>query len=163
MMRRVIARTKRAFGLPSPGRNLAVFPDETFLVSYPRSGNICTRFLVANLVYPEKRPDFSNLNALVPDPEALSKRSLSRLSRPRILKSHQYFDPRYQRVICIVRDPRDVVLSTYHFQIKRGVIGEGMPVDDFVTRFLDNRLAHSYQPGAEVAKFRHDQPRRTAS
>jgi Sulfotransferase domain len=144
MIRSVIAGTKRAFGLHNPGRNLGVFPDDTFLVSYPKSGNTWTRFLVANLVYPEKHPDFSNINELIPDPEALSKRRLNKLPRPRILKSHQYFDPRYRRVICIVRDPRDVVLSVYHFQIKRRVIGEELPIADFVARFLSNRLGHPY-------------------
>src|SRR5579864_3903338 len=131
MIRRVIAGTKRALGLHRPGRNLLVFPDDTFLVSYPKSGNTWTRFLIANLVYPEKHPDFSNINELIPDPEALSKRHLGQLPRPRILKSHQYFDPRYERVICIVRDPRDVVLSEYHFQIKRRVLAEDFPISDF--------------------------------
>jgi hypothetical protein len=136
MIRYVRAGAKRALGLNIPGRNLVVFPDDTFLVSYPKSGNTWTRFLIANLVYPEKHPDFSNLNELTPDPEALSKRHLARMPRPRILKSHQYFDPRYQRIICIVRDPRDVALSQYHFQRKRMVIADDYPIGQFVTRFV---------------------------
>jgi hypothetical protein len=140
----LVSGAKRALGLHSPGRDLEVFPDDTFLVSYPKSGNTWTRFLVANLMYPEKHPDFSNINELIPDPEALSKRHLKELPRPRIIKSHQYFDPRYQKVICIVRDPRDVALSEYHFQIKRRVIGEGAPIADFVSLFLAQQLDHSY-------------------
>ncbi len=140
----LIKGTKRALGLHSPGRNLDVFPDDTFLVSYPKSGNTWTRFLVANLIYPERHPDFSNINELIPDPEALSKRHLNQLPRPRILKSHQYFDPRYQKVLCIVRDPRDVVLAEYHFQIKCRQINEGYPLSDFVERFLANQTGHRY-------------------
>jgi hypothetical protein len=140
----LVAGAKRALGLHSPGRNLEVFPDDTFLVSYPKSGNTWTRFLVANLMYPDKNPDFSNINELIPDPEALSKNHLNELPRPRIIKSHQYFDPRYQKVICIVRDPRDVALSEYHFQIKRGLIGDDAPVADFVTSFLGHKQEHSY-------------------
>src|SRR5262250_812152 len=101
------------------GRNFPVFPDDVFIVSYPKSGNTWTRFLIANLLYPEKHPDFSNINLVIPDPEALSKRTLAKLPRPRILKSHQYFDPRYLRIIYVVRDPRDVLLSQYHFHMKR--------------------------------------------
>lgn len=144
LIHRLVAGTKRALELQHPGRNLDVFPGDTFLVSYPKSGNTWTRFLVANLVYPDRHPDFSNINELIPDPEALSKKRLKGLPRPRILKSHQYFDPRYQKVIYIVRDPRDVVLSEYHFQIKRRVIAEDYPLEDFVTRFLRNQVGHPY-------------------
>ena len=136
MIRRLIAGTKRAFGAQRPGRNLIVFPDDTFLASYPKSGNTWTRFLIANLVYPENHPDFSNINELIPDPEALSKRHLSTLPRPRFLKSHQYFDPRYQKIIYVVRDPRDVALSQYHFHRKRRLIEDNYPVAQFVTRFV---------------------------
>ena len=85
MIKRLIAGGKYFFGLHSPGRNVRVFPDDIFLVSYPKSGNTWTRFLIANLVYPEKNPDFSNINQLLPDPEAMSKRALERARRPRIL------------------------------------------------------------------------------
>src|SRR6266853_5982843 len=136
MIRGLIAGTKRAFGLHRPGRNLAVFPDDTFLVSYPKSGNTWTRFLIAHLVYPEKHPDFSNINELIPDPEALSKRHLAGMPRPRVLKSHQYFDPRYPRIIYVVRDPRDVALSQYHFHRKRRLIEDTYPIGRFVTRFV---------------------------
>jgi hypothetical protein len=47
-------------------------------------------------------------------------------------------------VICIVRDPRDVALSEYHFQIKRRLIAEQFPLADFVTLFLANQLDHPY-------------------
>jgi len=136
MIRRLIAGSKRAFGFHRPGRNLIVLPDDTFLVSYPKSGNTWTRFLIANLVYPETNPDFSNINEVIPDPEALSQRHLSRMPRPRYLKSHQYFDPRYPQIIYVVRDPRDVALSQYHFHRKRRLIGDDYPLEQFVTRFV---------------------------
>src|SRR5271154_1316263 len=151
MIQRFIAGTKRALGLHHPGRNLDVFPDDTFLVSYPKSGNTWTRFLIANLVYPASHPDFSNINELIPDPEALSKRHLKFLPRPRILKSHQYFDPRYQKVIYIVRDPRDVVLSEYYFDIKRRAISDDYPLQQFVSRFVRGELNHSYGTWGENA------------
>lgn len=136
MMRFLIGGAKRALGLHYPGRELEVFPDDVFLVSYPKSGNTWTRFLIANLVYPDQRVDFSTINTLTPDPEAMSKRELARTPRPRIIKSHQYFDPRYKRVIYIVRDPRDVLLSEYHFAIKRQLISESAPVEEFAPRFF---------------------------
>jgi len=144
MVKRLIAGGKYFFGLVPPGRNVQVFPDDVFLVSYPKSGNTWTRFLIANVVYPEKNPDFSNINDLLPDLEAMAKRDLQHAPRPRLLKSHQYFDPRYPKVIYIVRDPRDVALSTYYFGIKRRAIAEDFPLPQFVSRFVRGELDHSY-------------------
>jgi hypothetical protein len=151
MIERMMAGVKLALGLHHPGRNLAVFPDDIFIVSYPKSGNTWTRFLMANLMYPEKSPDFANLNLVIPDPEALSKRALARLPRPRIIKSHQYFDPRYRRVIYVVRDPRDVALSQYHFHIKRTLIDDSYPIERFVNRFVAGETSPYASWGENVA------------
>jgi len=162
MIRRLIGGAKRAFGLHRPGRSLDVFPDDIFLVSYPKSGNTWTRFLIANLMYPDRRVDFTTINQLTPDPEALSKRALNRLPRPRIIKSHQYFDPRFPRVIYIVRDPRDVALSSYHFDVKRQVIDENFPLEQYIPRFVRGESDHSYGSwGENVASWwyvRRDHP-----
>ncbi|MGA2203527.1 MAG: sulfotransferase domain-containing protein [Terriglobales bacterium] len=151
VIRFLVAGVKQAFGLHHPGRNLTVYPDDVFIVSYPKSGNTWTRFLIANLVYPEKNPDFSNINDLLPDPEAVTKRDLERAARPRFLKSHQYFDPRFQKVIYIVRDPRDVVLSEYHFDVKRRAIAEDYPLPQFVSRFVRGELNHPHGTWGENA------------
>jgi hypothetical protein len=144
MIKRLIAGGKIFFGLNPPGRRVGVFADDIFLVSYPKSGNTWTRFLVANLVYPEKNPDFSNINDLLPDVLGMSKRDLERAARPRILKSHEYFDPRYPKVVYVVRDPRDVALSEYHFDIKRRAIADDYPLPQFVSRFVHGELNHPY-------------------
>lgn len=119
-----------------PGRDLDVFPDDVFLVSYPKSGNTWTRFLIANLLYPERNPDFTNINELIPDPEALSKRRLARLQRPRVIKTHQYYHPNYRNIICIVRDPRDVAVSEYYFHRKRRVYADNFSIDEHVKNFV---------------------------
>jgi hypothetical protein len=149
MIKRLVAGGKQFLGLLPPGRRVKVFADDIYLVSYPKSGNTWTRFLLANLVYPEKNPDFSNINALLPDIEEMSKRDLERAPRPRILKSHQYFDPRYPKVIYVVRDPRDVVLSEYHFDIKRRAIADDFPRQEFVSRFVRGEVNHPNGTWAE--------------
>jgi Sulfotransferase domain len=144
MIQFLIRGTSRAFGFHQPGRLLDVFPDDTFLVSYPKSGSTWVRLMVANLLHPEKNPDFTNLNQLFPDYQAFSKRALNRMARPRTLKSHQYFDPRYKKVFYVVRDPRDVVLAEYHFAIKQRLVPEGYPLASYVPRFLAGDTGHSY-------------------
>lgn len=161
MLRRAIVEAKRVFGLHSPGRNLAVFPDDTFLVSFPKSGNTWARFLIANLVRPNEKIDFSNVNRVIPGPEVTRNRDLMRMPRPRIIKSHQYFDPRYRQVIYIVRDPRDVVVSQYHFQRKRKLIADEFPLAEFVGRFIAGQTCFYGSWAEHVASWlatRHGQP-----
>src|SRR5271165_790780 len=136
MMNRLKAAAKRTFGLHRPGRDLLILPDDRFLVSYPKSGNTWTRLLIANLLSPDKPADFETINRLVPDPFADTKRQFARMPRPRVIKSHLVFDPRYPRVIYMVRDPRDVVISEYHYQRKTRRIEDHYPLDEYVVRFI---------------------------
>jgi hypothetical protein len=121
-------------GKTPAGRGLTVLPDDIFLVSYFRSGSTWSRFLFGNLIHQHEPVTFTNMERLVPTIYDLPDRILRRL--PRVLKSHECFDPRYPRVIYIVRDPRDVAVSFYFFNLKVGIIPEGYPMDEFVERFV---------------------------
>ena len=112
MIKRLVAGGKQFFGLHCPGRNLRVFPDDVFLVSYPKSGNTWTRFLIANLIYPEKHPDFANINVLVPDPEGLTKRHLEQSAAAAL----------YQES-CILRSPLSEGDSYRARSARRGALG----------------------------------------
>jgi hypothetical protein len=127
---------KYLFGLDRAGKHFTVYSDDTFLVSYPKSGNTWVRFLLANLLYPNETVGFSNINRLLPAPGVSSKRFLKALPRPRILKSHEPFDARFKKVIYLVRDPRDVVVSEYHFNIKKRYIETSLSLEQFVKPFL---------------------------
>jgi hypothetical protein len=132
-------------GTDIAGRNLKVFPDDTFIASYPRSGNTWTRFLIANLLHPERPVTFANIETVIPDATALSSRKLKRVARPRLIKTHEYFEPRYRRVIYLVRDPRDVVLSLYNFRRKYRSVDDSYPIERYVAeRFLPGDLDVSW-------------------
>jgi hypothetical protein len=131
---------KYILGTDRAERDFAVYPDDTFVVSYPRSGNTWTRFLIANLVYPEKNVGFTNIEKLIPDTSSQSNRALKSTPRPRIIKTHEYFDHRYPKVIYIVRDPRDVALSYYDFQRKYMQIDDAFPLEQYVEDFVQGRL-----------------------
>ena len=119
------------------GRAVQVLPDDIFLVSYPKSGNTWTRFLLGNLLNPDEGITFANVERKVPDIYAESKSTLKKAPRPRLIKSHECFDPRYRRVIYIVRDPRDVAVSAYHYDRKERNIPDGFPLEKYVTtRFM---------------------------
>lgn len=118
------------------GRNLVIFPDDVFLISYPRSGNTWTRFLIANLIQHNEAVTFKNIERIIPDIYVSSHKQLMSLPRPRLIKTHEPFESRYKKTIYIVRDPRDVAVSLYHWLIKRAYLEEGYAVERFVERFI---------------------------
>jgi hypothetical protein len=120
-------------------RDITVYPDDVFLTSYPRSGNTWMRFLVGNLVHQNEAVTFLNLERLLPDMYIHSDREMRSLPRPRVIKSHECFDPRYKRIVYIVRDPRDVAVSNYYWELKKGSFPDGFPMQDFVPRWMDSR------------------------
>lgn len=135
MIARLNAAVRYLLGADVAGRSLRTYPDDTFLTSYAKSGNTWTRFLVASLLHPDEPMTLLKADKLVPS-TTLSRRYLNSVARPRILKSHFPFDPYYRRVVYIVRDPRDVAVSQYYFKIKRGVLPNKYPMEDFVGTFV---------------------------
>jgi hypothetical protein len=121
-------------------RGLTVYPDDTFLVSFPRSGNTWTRFLVCNLINPDDPVDFAQLESRIPEIYFVPDRELRAFPRPRVIKSHECFDPRYKRTVYIVRDPRDVFISYYEFQLKRRVISDDCSLEEFLPRFMESAI-----------------------
>src|SRR5258708_2205691 len=134
---------KRFLGKDIAGRDFHIYSDDTFIVSYPRSGNTWTRFLIANLLYPQEEVTFTTIERQVPDSEAQSRARLRHIPRPRFIKSHQYFHPRYRKVVYIVRDPRDVALSYYDFHRKNRQIEDAYPLASFISDFVAGRLISS--------------------
>ncbi len=126
-------------GRKMAGRGVTVFPDDIFLVSYPRSGNTWTRFLIGNLISDEP-VTFANIESRIPEIYFNPDHKMRRLPKPRVLKSHECFQPHYKRIIYIVRDPRDVAVSFYHHNIKAGNIPENYPLDNFVPRFIEGEF-----------------------
>ena len=161
MIRRLINTAKRALGHTSSGRYFEVFDDDTFIVSFPKSGNTWTRFLIANLLHPEQPANFGNIDRLIPESEEMTRSQLARVPRPRIMKSHEYFDARFRKVIYIVRDPRDVAVSQFHFFRKRRRIGDDYSIEQFVTRFVAGETCDYGSWGSNVASWlvtRQDSP-----
>jgi hypothetical protein len=121
-------------------REITIFDDDVFLTSYPRSGNTWTRFLVGNLMYPNEAVTFLNVERLVPDMYKTADLVLRRRPRPRVLKSHESFDARDRRVIYIVRDPRDVAISNYHWEMKLRSVRDGCPIEEFVPLWMSGNF-----------------------
>lgn len=131
------------------GRNATIYPDDVVITSYPRSGNTWTRFLIGNLIYQDEPTTFANIESRVPEIYFNPDHVMRRLPRPRILKSHEVFQPHYKRTIYIVRDPRDVAVSFYHHNLKAGNIPDGYPMEDFIPRFIAAEFDYRWGNWAE--------------
>ena len=103
------------------GFRASVRPTDVFLVTYPRSGTTWAGFLVASALHPSERFDIKSYLRHLPDVNELyfgfrSLRDHSALPDPRVFSVHAPYDPALARVIYVLRDPRDVMVSYWHFQ-----------------------------------------------
>jgi hypothetical protein len=89
---------------------------------------------------PDDPVNFAQLESRIPEIYFVTDRKLRAFPRPRVIKSHECFDPRYKKVIYIVRDPRDVLISYYEYQLKRRVISEDRSLEEFVPRFMESEI-----------------------
>jgi estrone sulfotransferase len=110
-----------------------ILDDDTFIVSYPRSGNTWIRFLIAHILHPEKTIHFGTIDRFCPDLYR-SHRIANGMAPPRFLKSHHPFYGRYPKSIYIYRDGRDVFVSYYFYLKQRGVS------DKSFSQFLRGKL-----------------------
>jgi hypothetical protein len=158
-LERTKAKLLTGIGFPrSANGALNVYPDDVFVVSYPRSGNTWMRFLVGELIF-RKEINFQNVQSFIPDPylEGCTHSYLEALARPRYIKSHEPYDVRYPKVIYLVRDPRDVSISYYHWLLKFKNVQETF--DDFLNNFISNTVHKQFWYGGwgnHVASWYHN-------
>jgi hypothetical protein len=144
---------KHVLGLDMAGHNLVPYPDDTFIVSYPKSGNTWTRFLIANLLHPEPNLTLLDMERLVPAVDGQTRRFFRTMPRPRVIRDHGPFNPQYKNVIYIVRDPRDVVVSAYNFVLKATIVDENYPITTFVNEFVRGARSAVGSWGENVASW----------
>lgn len=109
------------------------YPDDIFLVSYPKSGSTWLRFMLASYVLGEKC-DFRNVHDIIPDIH-MNPNQCAHIARPRIIKSHMRYESTYENVIFLVRDGRDVAVSYYFHAQKYDGIDQSVPFAQYLEWF----------------------------
>lgn len=133
--RRLARLVERALGT-------GVRPTDIFIVGYPKSGMTWMEFLLTHALLEKRAAEhvtFRTARAYVPDLSHIGPRDPLLLWRfgarraPRVFFSHTPFDPRLLRgrVVYMLRDPRDVMVSYYHYH-RRHVGALDVTLSEFV-------------------------------
>ena len=123
--------------------------DDIFIVGYPKSGNTWCQNLIAGIIF-GAQSEFVNdrlIQDLVPDLQ--HKKYYKRFIDPMFFKSHHLPRPEFKRVIYLVRDGRDAMVSFYHHNVaihgridfyKMAIEGQGISNKwvDHVQAWLEN-------------------------
>lgn len=115
-LRRRARPTPQRNGLPAGFSAINEIAAEDIVVAgYPKSGNTWFQALIAGAVYgvsPQLSPD-SLVQDLVPDLHV--RKFYRRHQTPTFFKSHHLPRPDFRRVILLLRDGRDVMISYWHY------------------------------------------------
>ena len=134
---REIERFYRRFGFIPIGETLE---QDIFVCGFPKSGNTWVQNLLASLIFglePRYLTD-QLVQAIVPDVH--QAKFYKRFFEPCFFKTHHTIRQEYRRVVHLVRDPRDVAVSFYHFDKARG---RNTDLDAKVELVIDGWRRHS--------------------
>lgn len=110
--------------------------EDAFIVSYPRSGTTWLRFLLCESIAGES-PAFGEVRHLVPYVGHQKACPAILGSRGRLIQSHERHDIGMRKVVYIVRNPLNVVVSEYRWQQRIGVFHGSFA--SFFEDFLNGR------------------------
>jgi len=133
-------RTTRMRGPIVWFRHRAVRLNDVFLASYPRSGNTWMRFLLSELISGQTA-DFGTVETAIPYIGIQNRRVPALLPNGgQVFKTHEQYRVEYQRVVYLVRDPRDVAVSNYeHERASLSYVDHGL--DHFLDQYVRGRAS----------------------
>ena len=123
--------------------------DDLFLVEYPKSGVTWLTFLLANIIQQKSETNFNvnffNFTQFVTD-ISYSKHinSPKNYLSYRVIKSHANYNPFYNHVIFIIRNPFNVMMSYYSYLTNLNIID--MNFENFLRNKkygIDNWILHT--------------------
>jgi estrone sulfotransferase len=95
-------------------KQIPVQQKDTFLASYPKSGNTWLRFVIARAMFPENKITQRNLTEYFPAMHKNTADHIRAIASPRFIKTHYPFFSLYTRSVYIYRDYRDAAISNWH-------------------------------------------------
>jgi hypothetical protein len=115
-----------------------VRPMDVFVCTYPKSGTTWLGYLLANVLKPDPGEvlDLKSFGKYVPDVNLqYTKRgslaAYAGLPDPRVFLCHAAYDAELPKVVYVLRDPRDAMLSYWHYQ-RFLTAGYDQPLADYL-------------------------------
>ena len=104
-------------------RTTVLWPEDTMIVGFPKSGHTWMQSLIANMKYglDPRIADDQLIQDLIPDLH--QGRWHKRYGKSMCFKSHMLLRKDFKRVIYLIRDGRDVMVSYYEFRRAWGYNG----------------------------------------
>src|SRR5215471_7752496 len=154
LMSQVSRRNHDRLRKNNPFRGYVPGPQDVFVMTYAKSGTNWMMQIAHQLIY-HARSEYDHLHDLVPWPDTLAMPGpLKKYAIPiqeathwrtapeplRVIKTHFNWDmlphSDQARYIAVIRDPKDIFVSPYHF-VRDGVYGPAMPtVETWLELFL---------------------------
>jgi hypothetical protein len=135
------ARVARA-GLHAPVawlRHLGLDSTDVLVASFGRSGNTLLRFILAEILSGVPST-FDTIQRIVPEVGLQLHAYPIVPGGGRLIKTHEPYCREYKRAIYIIRDVRDVMLSTFARETAVDCIHTNL--DDYVRPFMQGKMSH---------------------
>lgn len=143
MNRSLLSSLRRRIAFRSENYFAPSYSRDTFLVSYPRSGNTWLRCIIASIMTGEHVSNLASIDFVVPDIHFSVPNSQVKPLPSYVVKTHDHLlrgtrSDLIERAVYITRDPRDVCVSYWRYFTK----GEGVvaPFTSFSEDFVANRI-----------------------
>ena len=138
---RIRARASRT-SLRAPlvwARHLGLDSSDVFLASYPRSGNTLLRFPLAEAIS-GALCSFENVQRIVPEIGVHVYAHPLLPAGGRLIKTHERYCRKYRRAIYIVRDVRDVLLSSFSREAAMDLL-DTQAIDRYIEPFMQGKMS----------------------
>ena len=119
-------------------RHLGLDASDVYLASYPRSGNTMLRFILAE-VLSGIPSSFDSIQRIVPEIGVHVHAHPLLPSGGRLIKTHETYRSKYERAIYVVRDVRDVMLSSFAREIAVDTL-HIRTLDEYVAPFMQGKM-----------------------
>lgn len=130
--------------------------DDVLIVAHPRSGSTWLRTMLVNIIQPDANSNPDVFNNQIPGVSIRNMNAVRMLPSPRILTSHTSYLSGLPKVVYVVRDGRDALVSYYHYTVHRNSTldntnGAASDSDfpDFFERYYQGAYRHIWHKHVE--------------